>query len=170
MNIFYTDENPTAAAQSLPDKHIVKMPVEAVQMLVSACHRHGFQPGVITKAGTLHKGGYQNHPCTVWAGDTIANFSWTLAWGIALCAEYKARYGKTHFAQGQLFKLMEAVDQLKLMAQRAEGTRTSPALAMPDECKTNDPVESYRNCIRAKVSEKPQSFVWNKGTPAPAWL
>lgn len=146
------------------------MPVEAVQMLVSACHRHGFQPGVITKAGTLHKGGYHNHPCTVWAGDTIANFRWTLAWGMALCAEYTNRYGKTHFAQGQLFKLMEAVDQLKLKAQMTEGTLTSPALAMPDECKTPDPVESYRNCIRAKVADKPASFVWNKGTPAPVWL
>ena len=47
---------------------------------------------------------------------------------------------------------------------------TSPALAMPDECKTSDPVESYRNCIRAKVAEKPDSFVWRKCTAAPAWL
>ena len=170
MNIFYTDHNPCVAAQSLPDKHIVKMPVEAVQMLVSACRRYGYQPGVITKAGELHKGGYHNHPCTVWAGDTIANFRWTLVWGIALCAEYQARYGKTHFAQGQLFKLTEAVGHLKLMAQLTEGELTTPALAMPDECKTSDPVESYRNCIRAKVASKPDSFVWRKGTPQPAWL
>lgn len=165
MNIFYTDHNPSAAAQALPDKHIVKMPVEAVQMLVSACLRHGHQPNVITKAGTVHKGGYAKHPSTVWAGDTLANFRWTLVWGIALCAEYTERYGKTHFAQGQLFKLMDAVDQLHLSDEL-----TTPALAMPDECKTPDPVESYRNCIRAKVAEKPASFVWAKGTPAPAWL
>ena len=41
---------------------------------------------------------------------------------------------------------------------------------MPDECKTDDPVESYRNCIRLKVSQKPGSFKWAKGTPQPAWL
>ena len=167
MNIFYTDSDPCAAAQSLPDKHIVKMPVEAVQMLVSACLRHGYQPNVITKKGTVHKGGYANHPSTVWAGDTIANFRWTLIWGIALAAEYKYRYGKVHFAQGQLFQLMEAADELE---QQLSGDLTPPALAMPDECKSDDPVESYRCCIRQKVATKPASFVWNKGTPAPSWL
>ena len=164
MNIFYTDHSPAAAAQSLPDKHIVKMPVEAVQMLVSACIRYNVQPNVITKSGTVHKGGYHKHPSTVWAGDNRSNFRWTLIWGMALCAEYTARYGKTHFAQGQLVQLMEAVDQIP------DGELTSPALAMPDHCKSTDPVEAYRNCIRAKVQEKPASFVWNKGTPQPVWL
>ena len=36
INIFYTDHDPDVAARDLPDKHVVKMPVEAVQMLVSA--------------------------------------------------------------------------------------------------------------------------------------
>ena len=62
MNIFFTDRSPKVAAQSLPDKHIVKMPVEAVQMLVSACLANAVEPEVYTKAGTLHKGGYDMHP------------------------------------------------------------------------------------------------------------
>ena len=164
MNIFYTDHDPDVAAQSLPDKHIVKMPVEAVQMLVSACVRHGIQPSVMTKAGTIHKGGYHRHPSTVWAGDNRSNFTWTLLWGLALCREYTRRYGKVHFAQGQLDRLVHSINNIPA------GHATSPALAMPDECKVADPVESYRNCIRAKVFEKPASFVWNKGTAAPCWL
>ena len=100
-HLLRTDSDPKAAAQSLPDKHIVKMPVEAVQMLVSACLRHGVQPNVTTKSGTVHKGGYHNHPSTVWAGDNYANAFWTWQWGIELCAEYTRRYGKTHFAEGQ---------------------------------------------------------------------
>lgn len=168
MNIFFTDSQPTAAAQSLPDKHIVKMPVEAVQMLVSACNRHGIQPDVRTKAGGIHKGGYRSHPCTVWAGDTAANFRWTLIWGMALCAEYQHRYGKTHFAQGQISKIITVFNENEHLFPA--GPQTAPALAMPDECKTSDPVESYRNCIRAKVADKPDSFVWRKGTSAPVWL
>ena len=164
MNIFYTDHSPTAAAKSLPDKHIVKMPVEAVQMLVSACLRHGIQPEITTKAGTIHKGGYHNHPSTLWAGDTRANWQWTLKWGIALCHEYTRRYKKDHFARGQLYQLAD------LLGDIPQGDLTPPALAMPDHCKVSDPVESYRNCIRAKVADKPASFVWNKGTAAPAWL
>ena len=105
MNIFYTDTDPVVAAQSLPDRHIVKMPVEAVQMLVSACVRNNVQPNVITKAGTVHKGGYHRHPCTVWAGDSAENAQWLHAWGWALCEEYTKRYGKVHFAQGQLATL-----------------------------------------------------------------
>lgn len=163
MNVFYVDHDPRTAARSLPDKLVVKMSVEAVQMLVSACLRHGSDPEVITKSGTVHKGGYHNHPCTVWTGDTRANFFWTLRWGQALCHEYTRRYGKTHFAEGQL-------KQLAISVPAIDGDLTPPALAMPDECKTDDPVESYRNCIRAKVAEKPLSFVWAKGTPAPEWL
>jgi hypothetical protein len=164
MNIFYTDHDPDTAAQSLPDKHIVKMPVEAVQMLVSACLRHGIQPSVITSKGTVHKGGYHNHPSTVWAGDTRENWFWTLSWGIGLCQEYTRRYGKEHFAEGQLCQLIRCLKSIP------DGPLTPPAQAMPDEFKHADPVLAYRACIRGKVASKPDSFVWRKGTPAPSWL
>ena len=38
MNIFYVNENPTDAAICLPDKLVVKMPLESAQML-STAHR-----------------------------------------------------------------------------------------------------------------------------------
>jgi len=33
MNIFVTDPDPVVSAEVLPDKHIVKMPLETCQML-----------------------------------------------------------------------------------------------------------------------------------------
>ena len=45
MNIFVTDPDPAKSAQSLPDKHIVKMPLESCQMLAivaSTKWGHGF--------------------------------------------------------------------------------------------------------------------------------
>ncbi len=164
MNIFYTNTDPVVAAQELPDRHIVKMPIEAVQMLVSACVRNNQQPNVITKAGTIHKGGYHRHPCTVWAGDSQENALWLWQWGWALCEEYTKRYGKVHFAQGQLVTLADTVHH----NLPATGF-TSPAQAMPDECKDPDPVVAYQNCIRHKLTTKPGVFVWNKGTPQPEW-
>lgn len=164
MNIFYTDRDPVVAAQSLPDRHIVKMPIESVQMLVSACRRHDIQPNVKTKAGTTHKGGYHHHPCTVWAGDTSQNALWLLQHGLSLCHEYTKRYNKTHFAEGQLRQLQTYLTQIPA------GKLTPPAQAMPDHCKDSDPVTAYRNCIRDKLASKPGTFVWNKGTPAPSWL
>jgi hypothetical protein len=166
MNIFYTDHDPAVAAQSLPDKHIVKMPVETVQMLVSALVRWDLQPNVATKAGTIHKGGYHKHPSTVWAGDNRENAWWLLRHGFALCAEYTKRYGKVHFAEGQLRTILDS----KLIGELPLGPLTPPAQAMPDEFKHADPVMAYRACIRGKVASKPDSFVWRKGTPAPSWL
>lgn len=166
MNIFYTDHDPQLAAQSLPDKHIVKMPVETVQMLVSALMRWNLQPNVLTSKGTIHKGGYAKHPSTVWAGDNRENAWWLLRHGFALCSEYTKRYGKIHFAEGQLRQILDS----KLIGELPLGPLTAPALAMPDECKTKDPVESYRIYIRHKVSSKPEAFVWQKNRPAPNWL
>ena len=164
MNIFYTDHDPVAAARSLPDKHIVKMPLETVQMLVSVCMRYGAPHRVLTKAGTVHRGGYKNHPCTVWAGDSRANTGWLLKHGFALCEEYTRRYGKVHACEEQLEILRWDLNTVPF--DRME--RTEPALAMPDHLKCLCPVESYRLCIANKVYEKPDSFVWRKGRPEPA--
>ena len=107
MNIFTVDLNPVTAAESLCDKHIPKMAVETTQMLVSALRRHGATDSEVplTKAGTPHKGGYSNHPCTVWAGDTNNNFYWLLAHGLGLVEEYTHRYGKQHACEDQLWHI-----------------------------------------------------------------
>ena len=50
MNIFVTDPSPTVSAQVLPDKHVVKMPLESCQMLAIVCSNkwgHGY--------GEIHK-------------------------------------------------------------------------------------------------------------------
>ena len=165
MNIFYLDHEPIVAAKQLPDKHIVKMPIEGVQMLVSVLQRYDILHEVNTKAGTRHKGGYPNHPCTRWAGDSRANFMWLWHWTMALCKEYTFRYHKHHCAEKQLLTVLRYVHDIP------EGDLTEAPQAMPDECKVEgDVVTAYRNCINLKVKEKPKSFVWNKGRPAPDWI
>lgn len=166
MNIFYTNHQPLVAAQDLPDAHITKMPVESVQMLVSAMNRHDVEHNVLTKRGTVHRGGYKNHPCTVWAGDTRSNFSWLLSHGLGLCEEFVHRYGHPHFAETQLAEILKHTYLIP------EGLLTTPHLAMDDVCKVdNNPVESYRNCIFHKTILKPDSFKWVKDPGRlPQWL
>jgi len=166
MNIFATDQSPTISATELPDRHIVKMPLESVQMLVSVCNRYGVEHGVLTTAGTVHRGGYPNHPCTVWAGDARLNAMWLHRHGLALCEEYTHRYGKRHACESQLLKLGEA---LRGIAFERSGSTTF-ALAMHDHLKVSCPHESYRRCIAQKVIDKPGVFVWEKGRAAPEWL
>ena len=84
MNIFAVDTDPTVAAKMLCDKHIVKMPLETAQMLCSA-----FAPLDLPPYKRVH----YNHPCTVWARESVANFDWLVTHGLALCAEYTRRYG-----------------------------------------------------------------------------
>ena len=98
MNIFVTSPDPVQCAQVLPDKHIVKMPLETCQMLSIVASKkwgHGF--GTLPKLNgepyKTDKGAFRNHPCTVWAQRL---FYWLLRHGLALCDEYAHRYKKTH--------------------------------------------------------------------------
>ena len=57
MNIFVTDSNPVVSAQCLPDKHVVKMPLETCQMLsIVASEKWGHDYGTLPKKdGTSFK-------------------------------------------------------------------------------------------------------------------
>ena len=57
MNIFVTDPDPVVSAQCLPDRHVVKMPLETCQMLsivASASWGHGFGHLPKKKSGTWY--------------------------------------------------------------------------------------------------------------------
>ena len=112
MNLFACEEHPVKAAQALPDKHVVKMPLETCQMLSIVCSDkwgHGF--GTIPKAdGTPYateKGAFRNHPCTIWANSFVMNWQWLLTHGLALCDEYTARYNKVHSCFNSLLAAKE---------------------------------------------------------------
>ena len=70
MNIFVTDPDPVVSAQCLPDKHVVKMPLETCQMLsIVASHQWGHGYGDLPKKDSgfysTAKGAFRNHPCTI---------------------------------------------------------------------------------------------------------
>ena len=148
MNIFVTDPDPAKSAQSLPDKHIVKMPLESCQMLAivaSTKWGHGF--GKLPKLdGTPYltdKGAFRGHPCTIWAQE---NYRWLIEHGLALCAEYTHRYGKVHSCQHTL-------EHAKMIFPPSNGEVTPFARAMPDEFKYDTSIDTftaYKNYISSK--------------------
>ena len=148
MNIFVTDPDPPKSAQSLPDKHIVKMPLESCQMLAivaSTKWGHGF--GKLPKLdGTPYltdKGAFRGHPCTIWAQE---NYRWLIEHGLALCAEYTHRYGKVHSCQHTL-------EHAKMIFPPSNGEVTPFARAMPDEFKYDtsiDTITAYKRYIASK--------------------
>jgi hypothetical protein len=148
MNIFVLDHDQRLAAQYHCDKHVVKMPTESGQMLSTALFLHGQE--------ALWKPAHPKHPCTLWAAENRANFDWLVKLGYELCAEYTHRYGKVHGA-------LKAIDYA---AQHShiipEGQLTNFALAMPDEYKVADTVQSYRNYY---IGEKAHIAQWKRDTP-----
>lgn len=148
MNIFVLDRCPERAARTQCDKHVVKMVLESAQMLCSALWRHEVE--------APYKAAYTKHPCTVWCGDTRANFCWLLVHAFALTDEYLVRYGKHHKSNEAL--LFARDNYLKI----PDGDLTPFALAMPDQYKMLDPVESYRAYY---LGEKMGFATWKRNKP-----
>ena len=100
MNIFVTDRCPIQSARNLPDKHIVKMPLETCQMLSIIYSDWYYGVGKLYKSdGTPYRtahGAFRNHPCTQWAAANQYNLAWLIRHGYALCTEYALRYDKDH--------------------------------------------------------------------------
>ena len=162
MNIFVLDEHPVVAAKYNCDKHVVKMVLELFQQLGSAVIRHGAKPDQmpLTSKGTPLKGGYHNHPCTRWCGDSRINYMWASTHAIALCKEYTARYGKIHSCEA-------GIKQLAEMQHMIPGSSITPfALAMPDEYKCHDAVTEYRNYY---LNDKKSFAKWSKLNNTPYW-
>ena len=164
MNIFVLDENPKVAAISHCDKHCVKMVVELYQQLGSALRRHGAKDHQmpLTQSGKPLRGGYANHPCTRWCGESLANFEWAAEHAIALSGEYRFRYGKTHSCEAGIIQMANMNNLIP------SGDITPFAQAMPDHYRSQDPVEAYR---RYYWYEKRTTIDcrWQKGRGEPVW-
>jgi len=158
MNIFVTSSDPWESARVLPDKHIVKMPLETCQMLSIVCSEkwgHGF--GTIPKAdGTPYsteKGAFRNHPCTKWANEFVMNWQWLLHHGIALCDEYKMRYGKTHTCFHSLLAAQEILPTGDPTGRSGKGPKNF-VFAGPDEFKLDTSISIYDK-YKMYIASKP---------------
>lgn len=176
MNIFVLDENPTKAAQMHADVHVRKMIVESAQML-STAHRFldGEQIIKLDKAGRrrktwifsdireglFYKSTHVNHPCSVWARESIHNYLWLFELYSALCDEYEFRFNKTHKSKGLIKALKIVPDNIPLCK------RTPFAQAFDDEYKlTSDAIINYRNYYIKAKSDLLSYTIRDK----PAWI
>ena len=116
MNIFVTDPDPIQSALNLPDKHIVKMPLETCQMLAIIYSDWYYGVGQLHKLdGTPYRtahGAFRNHPCTQWAAANQYNLAWLIAHGYALCAEYHSRYDKVHSCRATIVEAANIYDRI----------------------------------------------------------
>jgi len=175
MNIFVLDLDIDTCAKYHVDKHVVKMPLEAAQMLSTTVWIDqvlGFIPRKLDKheREELRRTvepyrnmpiperpiGYLpamvNHPCTIWARTSGENFLWLFCYANALNDEYGYRYG------GKSHKSLDVINNTALPKNIEMGELTPFAQAMPDQYKSDDTVEAYRNYY---IGEKSGFAKWS---------
>jgi len=109
MNRFIINYSPELCARDLCDKHVVKMPLEEAQMLCTTVRLHA--PEYAEEVG-LYRAVHQKHPCTIWAGQTRANYLYSLDMFREMCREYTHRYGKVHASWRLYDALVDAAQYL----------------------------------------------------------
>lgn len=145
MNIFALDKNPQKASVYHTDRHIVKMPLETAQMLCTASYLSGEQ--------RRYKPCFINHPCNIWARESLDNYYWLAELGIYLCEEYKYRYGREHACLSVIQECYINIPNILSIGL------TPHKLAMPDDCKQEDSILSYHNYYNRY---KTHLFKWTK--------
>lgn len=175
MNIFILDSNIETCARYHVDSHVVKQILEYSQLL-STAHRVLDTKPKVTKINNrkatvytlnderddvIYKATHINHPCSIWVRQSKVNYLWLLALLKQLHNEYTYRYGKIHASS----RILPYLEQLPKNIPDINNM-TPFALAMPDEFKTKDPVESYRNYYNGS---KQRLFSWKK-REQPYWI
>lgn len=155
MNIFILDSNVKNCAQYHCDKHVVKMILETAQLL---CGVHHVTDQVTDQVP--YKLSHKNHPCAIWARESLTNYLYLCELGLELCKEYTYRYEKRHKSQDVIEWCVANKPNIP------DKGFTEPAKAMPDEYKVKSVVESYRNYY---VGAKSDIAIWKK-REKPCWF
>jgi hypothetical protein len=155
MNIFILDYDVKKCAQYHVDKHVVKMILEVSQLLCGVHHISGGDSENIP-----YKLTHKNHPCSIWTRTSLSNYLYLCELGLELCKEYTYRYGKRHKSQ-------EVIEWCLIYKPNVPDVEfTEPAMAMPDEYKVGDVVQSYRNYYMGAKS----GFATWKNRQKPFWF
>ena len=176
MNIFALSNDPKKAAEAHGDKHVIKMILEACQMLYSA-HWTATYPELLKersvmkisklsktlvtpegmKTAPLRKSGeigfnpvHLHHPCTIWVRESSGNYLWTVDLALYLAEEYEYRWpGRVHSCKAHALWLKN-----NLPPGIPVSERMTFAVAMDPIYRLEDPVDSYINFYKGSKRDR----------------
>ena len=162
MNRFLINYSPELCARDLCDKHVVKMPLEEAQMLCTTVRLYA--PEYAEEAG-LYRAVHQKHPCTIWAGQSRANYLYSLDMFREMCREYTHRYGKVHAS----WRLYDALVDAAQYVPDGNITPHPECFSEHTDLKSGRPwpIQSYRKFYMTK--QKRFKMVWTK-RDMPEWF
>ena len=111
MNWFWLSVRAGKSARMMCDQHVVKMPLEACQLLFTTMHARGEEgwDRDCPREGGAYVATHINHPIAIWARLSVTNFVTLATHAIALCREYSRRYeGRVHACQPLLEWMLHA--------------------------------------------------------------
>jgi len=152
MNIFILDKEVEKCAEYHCDKHVIKMILESAQMLSAVVRLNGHDIG--------YKLTHKNHPCTIWARESLSNYNWLVRLTRLLNYEYRYRYDKdVNHKSYDLVKTLPIPDLPDIGL-------TPFAQAMPEQYKNKNAVKAYRDYY---INEKSSFLTWTK-RKTPMWM
>lgn len=166
MNLFILSLNFQECAEYMFDKHVSKMLLEAVQMLCTTI-RLVDPDSEIHQHIQIYKIAHKNHPVTIWMRMSLENYLWALDMVEAMHNEWKFRYNHPADKMHKSYGVAQCLKKFAPTADKFPNRGLTPfALAMPVECKRDDPIEAYR--IYYQTPDKQKIASWKK-RGKPSW-
>ena len=177
MNIFILDDNLKKSVEYHIDRHVVKMPLEAAQMIstvIAVDETLGYVPRALTKEETarirkdkdgwpFYKPTHVNHPCNIWARTSLDNFRYLVDYCLELgIYEKMCRYPTGSPHKSSLI-IQEFIEDRWPVHLSCHSGMTPFAQAMPDEYKSDDAIEAYRTYYMIEKTHD------RSGNPMAAW-
>lgn len=194
MNLFVLSADASEAARFHLDKHVIKMLLEACQLLYTA-HWAFAYPALLEQKSAVglsraqkaltvpeslsaaprsknrpEEPGFRpchiHHPCARWVRESLGNYMWACALAKALAEEYEYRWpGKGAHECAKHAVWLSAHPPVSL-----SGERTLFVQAMEDRFKDPDPVVAYRRYYVVSKGEERGMWKYTR-RPAPLeWL
>ena len=162
MNRFLINYSPELCARDMCDKHVVKMPLEEAQMLSTVLRQAN--PEYADEHG-LYRVAHAKHPCTIWAGETRANYMYACELWQYMCMEYTHRYGKHHASERFAHAFIQGVRHIP------DGNITPHPECFSEHTDLKSgkpwPIQSYRQFYQTKQHRF--KMVWTK-RDVPYWF
>lgn len=176
-------------SSELCDKHVVKMPLEAVQVLCTVIRKLSGDTveeewRSVNGDTKLYRSTHAGHPITVWASLCAENFQYVCDKASSLFEEYTYRYERRHASQDVLDAIHNFVESFPIrwsgsakfsdsttMVEMTKGCTPFPLVTGGIVVSVDgrpDGEESYKECYRQK--EKDITMTWKGDRMRPDWM
>lgn len=167
MNIFWLSRNPTKNASAYCDQHVVKIALEAAQMLVTAlCQLYldgSWRESIVTDYRPTHG----KHPLVLWIRASSFHFEKVAIVGLSLCQEYSYRWPGKALKVEPL--LRDLYDKGVALVPCMPAVQPPLCFGTVFKASTSRVRKAYREYYQYKVGAFKRPMRYTKRTP-PKWL